>query len=244
MPRKRSNRLFPVAAALVSSTRSPSACGPPVVGGCTRYGCPAGPGRTAAEPGFLEVPWRFIPLFCHPERMSSEETVSESDSTLHDASQSDKTWTPERIRALRLSRKETQGQFAAALGVSRPTVSGWERGVNDVSPLSAQSLDQLSTGAMVAPSPLGAQLITVYEDGVAELRAWLKQYTGRVLTAQVAQFMAEPSPPLVDASPPMVERRAVPGRTSVETTLASVLPNAPGQADAAASIGRRRKKSG
>jgi DNA-binding transcriptional regulator YiaG len=37
--------------------------------------------------------------------------------------------TPAEIRALREARGETQEEFARAVGVRRPTVSDWERGV-------------------------------------------------------------------------------------------------------------------
>lgn len=55
-------------------------------------------------------------------------------------------WTPEQVKALRLSRKQNQTDFASALGVDRVTVSRWEGGIAPVSDLNAQRLDALASG--------------------------------------------------------------------------------------------------
>lgn len=77
--------------------------------------------------------------------MKDEETVSESDRTLPERTDAIK-WTPAAVKAFRLSRGQSQEDFAPDVGVSRPTVSGWENGVTEVSPLSARRLDALESG--------------------------------------------------------------------------------------------------
>ena len=52
-------------------------------------------------------------------------------------------WTGERVKALRLARKESQADFAAAVGVDRVTVSRWETGTVPIGDLSAAALSRL-----------------------------------------------------------------------------------------------------
>jgi DNA-binding transcriptional regulator YiaG len=43
--------------------------------------------------------------------------------------------TPEAIKALRISRRETQAQFATTVGTTVTTVNRWENGVSEPSPV-------------------------------------------------------------------------------------------------------------
>lgn len=141
---ERSGRRFPAVCAPAPSTRCPETCGPAVVAGTTDGGWPAGPGRTAALPGFGIVCRRpSSRCLASPERMSREETVSESDGTLPDQTISHKRWHPDAIKALRLRLGLTQGELAERLGVERPTVSNWETGKNAPAELNEALLDSL-----------------------------------------------------------------------------------------------------
>lgn len=55
-------------------------------------------------------------------------------------------WTPERIKAFRKARRESQQAFADRLGVARPTISEWENGKVAVSDMGAAALDALARG--------------------------------------------------------------------------------------------------
>jgi len=62
------------------------------------------------------------------------------------------TWDAPAVLALRKTRGENQQAFAAALVVNRVTVSEWERGAAEVSPLSAGALDTLERETHRPPS--------------------------------------------------------------------------------------------
>lgn len=55
-------------------------------------------------------------------------------------------WTPDRIKAFRKSRRESQQAFADRLGVARPTISEWETGKVAVSDMGTAALDALARG--------------------------------------------------------------------------------------------------
>ena len=84
-------------------------------------------------------------------------------------------WTPERVRALRLARRQNQEDFAAAAGVDRVTVSRWENGRTPVSELSASRLDALDRG----PRDQSRD----YERGVL--------YACEAMSATIAQLLRE-----------------------------------------------------
>jgi transcriptional regulator with XRE-family HTH domain len=55
-------------------------------------------------------------------------------------------WTPEQVKAFRLSRSQNQSEFASDAGVDRVTVSRWETGAVPVSELNAARLSALLAG--------------------------------------------------------------------------------------------------
>ena len=53
-------------------------------------------------------------------------------------------WTPGRIKQLRQARDETQEAFAEAMGVRQATISAWENGNQEPSPMALRLLEQLA----------------------------------------------------------------------------------------------------
>lgn len=78
--------------------------------------------------------------------MSDKETVSEADDKLAKADVAGNRWTPERIKALRVSRGWSQEELGRRLGRSRQTAWEWENGVTLPGDLSARALDALAAG--------------------------------------------------------------------------------------------------
>lgn len=108
------------------------------------------------------------------------------------------TWTSDAVRELRLARKESQGDFARALGVSRVTVSRWESGT-EVSDLGAAALDAL---ARVPLSPT-ADYLRGLTDAARAVRALLDQLERDAADAAVIGFAsaADADPPPTAESP-------------------------------------------
>ena len=57
------------------------------------------------------------------------------------------TWTPEKIRALREARRQTQEEFATEIGVSFSTLNRWENGHARPTKLSVRRLEELTREA-------------------------------------------------------------------------------------------------
>jgi len=80
-------------------------------------------------------------------------------------------WTSDDVRALRKERGETQGAFAAAVGVDRTTVSRWETGEVAVSDVGQARLDALQR----TPASPSADYLRGVRDAADAIRATLAE---------------------------------------------------------------------
>jgi transcriptional regulator with XRE-family HTH domain len=119
-------------------------------------------------------------------------------------------WTPEKIKALRLSRAQSQTEFAADAGVDRVTVSRWETGVVPVSELNAARLSSLAAGPRDVSGDYWRGVLYAAEamsDTVTRLLREARQDAERTITQTAKAMLSEPEP--ADESPRQGTGKAV-----------------------------------
>ena len=121
-------------------------------------------------------------------------------------------WSPESVKALRVQRGETQGQFAAVLGVDRTTVSRWENGDVDVSAVGMAALDRISA---VPASPSDDYLRGVADAAraVREALAALEQQAAKAGAVILSAVSAAPVDPEAEAESARRETNPAPAHT-------------------------------
>ena len=140
------------------------------------------------------------------------------------------------IRAGRATKRLSQDALADAVGVTRQAVSGWENGLQTPTGANLAGLEQ------VLGITLGVAEATTANDALRELHG--RSLELESLQAYVMERQRALSGAIQAAATPTAERRAVPGRATVEATLSAALSAAHDPADAVAPSVRRRKGRG